>query len=90
MPHKEKVLCGLALNPGMSLKDGPEDEKMADEARPRKGFVPDEELGIEHALFGGLSMSQLQDCMDPLDFAVMKVDVKAYGPKPLGRNLRLI
>ena len=32
MSYEDKVLCGLVLDPGMSLKMGVEDEKKSDEA----------------------------------------------------------
>ena len=85
-------MCGLVVNPGFCSSEGiQEDERIADEARQKEGFVPIEELGIEHAMvLSPLSKSQLHACMDPLDFAVMKLDSEKYGPKTLGRNTRVV
>ncbi len=89
MSYEDKVLCGLVLDPGMSLKMGVEDEKKSDEALLSEGFVSDEEVGTEHALPAALSESQLQSCMDPLDYALKRRDSEHYGSKTLTRNTRL-
>lgn len=90
LSHEERVLCGLAIDPGVSALEKPqEDEAKSDSARIPAGFIPDEELGIEHVQAGFLNESQRQACMDPLEYAVAKRDPEQYGAKSLGRNLRL-
>ncbi|GEM_PF-6776489 len=89
LPYEEKVLCGLALDPGVSALEKPADDELsAREMRKSSGFIPDEDLGIEHVQASFLSESQKQACMDPLEYAAAKRDPEQYGPKPLGRNLR--
>lgn len=97
MSREEQVLCGLALDPGVSLKEAASDEQLSsEEAKPKKGFISDEDLGVEHVLVAFLSESDRRACTDPLEYAISRRDgdradeEQRYEPKTLTRNLRLV
>ena len=73
LTHEEKEMCGLTPS---AVEMPSEDELGAKNALPRKGFIPIEEISAEGVPIGLLSASQLQECLDPLEF--------------LARNMRLV